>query len=140
MKLFHDLVERGPNLNTESTEVVRDNPLPNAPQPRVEIHRQTGTDNGNHSEKAAVLPYNSVRPVPSPGGVRQPKTTSRPARLPTRIQPARRAGRPDRYLALLLPYTICVLVFLGSVKVDALLVRDTVIFNEKPGVTFGEPF
>ncbi|KZS10102.1 Uncharacterized protein APZ42_025511 [Daphnia magna] len=140
MKLFHDLVERGPNLNTESTEATRETPLPNAPQPPVRIHRKTGMDNGNHGERAAVLPDNSVRPVPSPGGVRQPKKASRPARLPTRIQPARRAGRPDCYLALLLPYTICVLAFLGSVKVEALLVRDTVTFNEKLGVAFGESF
>ncbi|KZR97057.1 Uncharacterized protein APZ42_008279, partial [Daphnia magna] len=48
MKLFHDLVSRGPNLNTESTEATRDTPLPNAPQPPVRIHRETGTDNGNH--------------------------------------------------------------------------------------------
>ncbi|KZS06423.1 Uncharacterized protein APZ42_030130 [Daphnia magna] len=140
MKLFRDLIERGPNLNTESTEATRETPLPNAPQPPVRIHRETGTDNGNHGERAAVLPDNSVRPVPSPGGVRQPETASRPARLPTRIQLARRAGRPNRYLALLLPYTICVFAFLGSVKVDALLFRDTVIFNEKPGVAFGESF
>jgi hypothetical protein len=32
------------------------------------------------------------------------------------------------------------LAFLGPVKVDTLLVRDTVIFNEKPGVAFGESF
>jgi hypothetical protein len=32
------------------------------------------------------------------------------------------------------------LAFLGLVKVDTLFVRDTVIFNEKPGVAFGESF
>ncbi|KAI9553733.1 hypothetical protein GHT06_021669 [Daphnia sinensis] len=140
MKLFHDLVEREPNLDAESTGAVRETPQPNIPPPPVESIRETGTDSGNHGEEAAVLPDNSVLPVPSSGGVRQPKTASRQPRLPTRIQPARRAGRPDRYLALLLPYTICVLAFLGSVKVDALLVRDSVVFNEKPGVAFGESF
>ncbi len=108
MKLFHDLVERGPNLNTEATEAMFDTPLPNVPPPPVEIHRETGPDNGTHGEEAAVLHDSKVRPVPSPGGVRKQKTVNRPVRLPTRIQPARRAGRPDRYLALLLPYTICV--------------------------------
>ncbi|KAI9560573.1 hypothetical protein GHT06_011521 [Daphnia sinensis] len=120
MKLFHDLVEREPNLDAESTEAVRETPLPNIPSPPVVINRETGTDSGNH--------------------VRQPKTASRQPRLPTRIQPARQAGRPDRYLALLLPYTICVLAFLGPVKVDTLFVRDTVVSNEKPGVAFGESF
>jgi hypothetical protein len=140
MKLFHDLVERGPNLNMEATEAMFDTPLPDVPPPPVEIHRETGPDNGTHGEEAAVLHDSNVRPVPSPGGVRKQKTVNRPVRLPTRIQPARRAGRPDRYLALLLPYTICVLAFLGPVKVDTLLVRDTVIFNEKRGVAFGESF
>ena len=32
------------------------------------------------------------------------------------------------------------MALLGAVKIDALLVRDTVIFNEKPGVAFGESF
>ncbi|KAI9553653.1 hypothetical protein GHT06_021580 [Daphnia sinensis] len=122
MKLFHDLVEQEPNLNAEPTEAVRDTSLPNIPPPPVEIHRKTGTDRGHHDEMTDVLPYKSVFPVPSPGG------------------PARQAGRPDRYLALLLPHTVCVLAFLGPVKVDALLVRDTVVFNEKPGVAFGESF
>ena len=49
--------------------------------------------------------------------------------------------RPVRSLALLLlTYTIWLLALLGAVKIDALLVRDTVIFNEKPGVAFGESF
>jgi hypothetical protein len=73
MKLFHDLVERGPNLNTEATEAMRDTPLPNVPPPPVEIHRETGPDNGNHGEEVAVLHDSNVRPVPSPGGFRQQK-------------------------------------------------------------------
>jgi hypothetical protein len=48
--------------------------------------------------------------------------------------------RPVRPLALLPTYTILLLALLGAVKIDALLVRDTVIFNEKPGVAFGESF
>jgi hypothetical protein len=59
MKLFHELVEREPNVNAESTEAVRGTLLPNVPPPPVEIHRETGTDNGNHGDEAAVLPDNT---------------------------------------------------------------------------------
>ncbi|KZR99932.1 Uncharacterized protein APZ42_004003, partial [Daphnia magna] len=51
--------------------------------------------------------------------------------------PPRRRNRPN-YLALVLPYLLCVLAITAPTSTDAVLIRDTVLFQEKPGVVFSE--
>jgi hypothetical protein len=140
MKHIHELLEQETNAEDDSTEATLDTLPPVESPSSEEVQQKDGTVIENHTDGASSFPDDGAASVPRPTTVRKPKTTSRQARLPTRIQPARRTGRPDRYLALLLPYTICVLALLRPVTIDALLVQHMVIFNEKPGVAFGESF
>ncbi|EFX69869.1 hypothetical protein DAPPUDRAFT_328712 [Daphnia pulex] len=103
MKLFHDLVERGPNLNTEATEAMRDNLSPTYLHHLWRlIGRQVRIMGATVRRWQFCTTATCVQYLPLEEFVNKNSKQ--------------------------------------AVEVDALLVRDTVIFNEKPGVTFGESF
>jgi hypothetical protein len=96
MKHFHELLEQETNVEDDSTEATTDTLPPGESPPSGKVQQKDGTVIENQTDGASSFPDDGAAPVPRPKTVRKPKTTSRQARLPKRIQPARRKGRPDR--------------------------------------------
>ena len=90
---------------------------------------------------AEFRPTNTGFPTPTePSKNEQPTTPVKLSTPPTRVQPVRARRMPAKYVAFLLPYLLCLFTILGSQPTDSVLVRDTVLFNEHPGLAFSESF
>ena len=91
MKHFHELLEPETNAEDDSTEATPDTLPPVEPPPSGEVRQKDDTVIENQTDGASSFPDDGAASVPRPKTARKPKTTSRKARLPTRIQPARPA-------------------------------------------------
>ncbi|KZS09709.1 Uncharacterized protein APZ42_025993 [Daphnia magna] len=111
---------RGKNATTSSTET------------RTEDFEERSTQ--NHENKTDPVENIKRNPVE--------KTTATPIifrndRGTVTDLPPRGRNRPN-YLVLVLPYLLCVLVITVPTSTDAVLIPDTVLFQEKPGVVLSE--
>ena len=129
-------------------------------KPFVELTLEKSLSNSNHDDCSEETPVSTPTEIearqenepclinPSPNApptekqAQTPKVSDPPIRTTT-TQNERRSLRirrkPARFINLLLPYLLMICM-LSITKVDTLLTRDTVLFNEKPGLIFSESF